>query len=683
MKAFQRFVRGGLFSSMPTRARQIALALLLALALLTMQAVSVSAAPVSPELQKRVRTATFEVVLAKPETERVTYEKTLPLELLPFQERTDKYRAVGTAFAIAPGQYVSAGHVMLAAVGGQFGAPALRDSGGNVYPIDQVLKFSLHEDFMVFSVANAPGVEPLEANTTLAIDDPVLAVGNALGDGVVIRDGLLTSMTPEEQDGRWKWLRFSAAASPGNSGGPLLDTTGKVVGIVIARSESENLNYALPIERVLNAPASAASYDSRQSFGLPMLQNKQVAVFKGTFRLPVSFANFSKSYLDARLKFYTSERDRLLHDSAAELFPNGQSSKVLAASNRPDYPALIVQKDDHTWSVEDGGAPERADLPGEGSVEVRFVGETALFSIVRGREAHDDGFYTDSGAFIETLLKGMKLTRSVGMQSVRVISAGVAARDTLFADVLRRRWQLRTWPLGYVDLSLVVAALPTPDGYVGMLRFAGPGDVDRVTEEVTMLTGYFETPFNGTLAQWRAHLARKSLLPEALASLKLERTEKDGLSFESTRLHLKVPPSAVKLTEESLMRIDLLHMLDGKRLVSDIGAVKISRDHLGETYFAAYRQPKPDADAGRDLAQRWLSMMNRKEDFDGTVRHEPDYRAVWIRSSLGTKMDQHDLPDAASDVLYEIAYRTDDPVLPREMDQRRSDVMRGIRILEK
>ncbi len=103
---------------------------------------------------------------------------------------------------------------------------------------------------------------------------------------MVIRDGLLTSLTDEDQDGRWKWLRFSAAASPGNSGGPLLDTEGRVIGIVTMRSPGENLNYALPIQQAMKA-GGAASYDVRQSFALPMLQDTQVAVLKASFALPL------------------------------------------------------------------------------------------------------------------------------------------------------------------------------------------------------------------------------------------------------------------------------------------------------------------------------------------------------------------------------------------------------------
>jgi S1-C subfamily serine protease len=109
---------------------------------------------------------------------------------------------------------------------------------------------------VVFTLAQSPGKDvALPLDRTPALNAVVYAVGNALGTGVVIRDGLYTSDTPEQQDGAWKWMRFSAAASPGNSGGPLLDKDGKVIGVVLMKSANENLNYALPIREVLDAPA--------------------------------------------------------------------------------------------------------------------------------------------------------------------------------------------------------------------------------------------------------------------------------------------------------------------------------------------------------------------------------------------------------------------------------------------
>ncbi len=50
-------------------------------------------ADVSSDLQRQIRASTFEVVMSKP-ADTVTYEKPLPLELLPFIERTDRYRSM-------------------------------------------------------------------------------------------------------------------------------------------------------------------------------------------------------------------------------------------------------------------------------------------------------------------------------------------------------------------------------------------------------------------------------------------------------------------------------------------------------------------------------------------------------------------------------------------------------------
>jgi len=189
------------------------------------------AAEIDADVQQQIRAATFEVVQLKPPDGEVAYERPLSMELMPYQQRTDLYRSVGTAFAAGPNRYVTAGHVIVLGVGSQFGPPALRDATGKVYTIDQVLEYSDHEDFVVFSLREPPKqVQYLKAGPKPQLNDAVFAVGNALGEGVVIRDGVYTSDSPEEQDGKWNWLRFTAAASPGNSGGPLVDRHGRLVG---------------------------------------------------------------------------------------------------------------------------------------------------------------------------------------------------------------------------------------------------------------------------------------------------------------------------------------------------------------------------------------------------------------------------------------------------------------------
>src|SRR5688572_15958981 len=177
----------------------------------------------------------MEVVARKPVQDSAIYEKALPLELLPYAYRSDEYLPVGTAFAIGTNRFVSAAHVLDGFIGSNFALTGLRDSTGRVYEIDQILKYSMPQDFVVFSLKDAPNIKPLEAERRPAVGQAVYAVGNALGQGVVVRDGLYTSDTPEE----WKWVRFSAAASPGSSGGPLLDAKGRVIGVVRGASPNE------------------------------------------------------------------------------------------------------------------------------------------------------------------------------------------------------------------------------------------------------------------------------------------------------------------------------------------------------------------------------------------------------------------------------------------------------------
>ena len=245
--------------------------------------VPAAAAELDAQLLNKIQAATFEVVAAKPATDPLTYFKPLPFDLLPFQERNDKYYSVGTAFSLGNNRFVTAAHVLDTGIGSLWGAPALRDSKGRVFPVGKIEKVSLARDFAVFTVTGNPNAENLEINTQPQLHGAVYAVGNALGTGVIVRDGVYTSMTPEERDGRWKWLRFSAAASPGNSGGPLLDKDGAILGVVLMKSPNENLNYALPIQEVIDAPDRQAEIDNRVSYQLDVLDAPLNDIFREKF----------------------------------------------------------------------------------------------------------------------------------------------------------------------------------------------------------------------------------------------------------------------------------------------------------------------------------------------------------------------------------------------------------------
>jgi serine protease Do len=82
--------------------------------------------------------------------------------------------------------------------------------------------------------------------TELRSGDRVVFVGTPEGMDFTVHEGIV-SHTARQVLGV-AYLQIDANVNPGNSGGPVLDTTGRVVGVVTARvNEAEGLGLALPV----------------------------------------------------------------------------------------------------------------------------------------------------------------------------------------------------------------------------------------------------------------------------------------------------------------------------------------------------------------------------------------------------------------------------------------------------
>jgi hypothetical protein len=576
---------------------------------------------VTPELQHAIRTATFEVVMKKPDKDPVTYEKPLPLDLLPFIERTDAYRSIGTAFALGHNTYVTAAHVVAAGVASQYGPPALRRSDGTVLAIERILQFSQHEDFVVFSLVNDPAEAGFAVNRQPKLDDPVLAVGNALGEGIVIRDGLFTSETAEDQDGAWKWIRFSAAASPGNSGGPLLDGEGKVIGVVIGKSPNENLNYSLPIGRVLDADHLKAHFDQRQLVSLPYVHGTYTYAFKDSFNLPLNWPDFVKAYQTLTGRHNDAARAALLKSYASTLFPKGEGSdSVLFDANANGFrPRVIAQQADGNWSAYEP-TYSSTDLSGDGSVSVAAAAGMAILRLVRPNAATDDAFYGDSRAFMDLALKALNLRRKVGSDQVRVTSLGAARSDTSHVDSYGRKWQERVWAVPFLDIYLVAMLLPTPDGYAGVIEYSPSALLYEAEDRARLTVEQVDVSYTGTLTQWQAHLRRRALLPAGFNDVKLESTPR--WTLRSHRFISAVPPAVLALSDKSQMSLTMGFMNDGSHVVWDIKEVWWNRDDRKIAAVGLWRRDRPPTSAKLELRTKFSSMRDRRSPYDGRISHE-------------------------------------------------------------
>ena len=110
----------------------------------------------------------------------------------------------------------------------------------------------LEEKGVPFAVAT------LGDSDSLRMADTVLAIGNAMGAGQTVTKGIVSALgltidinDPNRPDIiTLNVLQTDAAVNRGNSGGPLLNSRGEVIGIVTAKQMGNNIEgmgYALPI----------------------------------------------------------------------------------------------------------------------------------------------------------------------------------------------------------------------------------------------------------------------------------------------------------------------------------------------------------------------------------------------------------------------------------------------------
>src|SRR3989344_1202816 len=90
--------------------------------------------------------------------------------------------------------------------------------------------------------------EPLEFSEDVSVGEKVIAIGNPLGLSFSVTEGIISSENREvEGFSNARYIQTDVALNPGNSGGPLINTDGKVIGINNFKiSGAENIGFALP-----------------------------------------------------------------------------------------------------------------------------------------------------------------------------------------------------------------------------------------------------------------------------------------------------------------------------------------------------------------------------------------------------------------------------------------------------
>ena len=118
-------------------------------------------------------------------------------------------------------------------------------SDGGTYEVKNVLGYSEELDIALLKTTKSNSTA-VETCTSVTTGETVYVLGSSLGLTGTFSEGLVS--TAERTVDDVSFIQISAPISHGNSGGPVVNSMGQVVGIASAGfEEGQNLNLALPI----------------------------------------------------------------------------------------------------------------------------------------------------------------------------------------------------------------------------------------------------------------------------------------------------------------------------------------------------------------------------------------------------------------------------------------------------
>jgi serine protease Do len=173
-----------------------------------------------------------------------------------------RVQSLGSGFVVsADGVVITNNHVIKDA-----DEVTVNFADGRKYVAD-VVGFDPKTDIAVLRIHPEEPLKPLEfaASDHLRVGDWVMAIGNPFGLGGTVTVGIISARNRNLQSGPYDdFLQTDAAINRGNSGGPLFDMNGKVVGINTAiispTGGSIGIGFAIPSEIATNVIEQLLQY---------------------------------------------------------------------------------------------------------------------------------------------------------------------------------------------------------------------------------------------------------------------------------------------------------------------------------------------------------------------------------------------------------------------------------------
>lgn len=571
---------------------------------------------ISPEIQSKIKNSVFELVTNKIEDKNITYEKSLSTS-----SRTDTFTSIGTAFLLNDGSFWSAAHNFTLYGDTVYKNYYIRDSKGKTYSVDKITALSNTRDFISFTVPDFVSQNDfgLSSSDSFELNDSIFSVGQEQGKGIVIHDGMISDQTPEDFNGDWNWIKFSTSANSINSGSPLLNTDGAVIGIITKNNET--MNYALPIKEIETGKNSPGYIDFRFYYRLPnILNKKEYHQFDYSIKLPATYTDLHTELTD----IYKKQIETVFNKMKSEYSPDspngfGNSKEFPSISFNSffsDTPMTLYLSNQGNWEI-GSGTSKTYQLENNGSIEYLNLLNYQAFTITKPDSISEEKLVTTPQIYMDYITKVLNLKRTIGNSEITIKSFGQPSSSDTYTDYFGRTWFVNYYPVDFADSMIITYGLPLPTGMYVLFKMDRRSSITASHYlDMSFVADHTFNSYFGHIHEWEKYIdcGSSGIIP-------LSNLEK-GISLNITDQQHEISMDNIKIILNDdyfpLSKDNRFHIRtgyskkNGRTILENRGFLVYSNQKNDDyKYFGISKILKPIPAANKKIQEQWSQVKNK------------------------------------------------------------------------
>jgi len=490
-----------------------------------------------------------------------------------------------------------------------------------------------------------------------------------LGEGIVVRNGLVLGTVSEEDSGRWNLLKSSADGNPGNSGGPLVTPKGKVIAVVTGLRD--NILYSVPADIILNGSRTELPFRVKSIFGHLILSNNYKRTFETQAPLPGSYTQVRRTIWEAYEKDYDVSMSTLFKE-APEYLTGPNNVYLLNSSLSSNFPEIsFVDPNDNNWKLSN---LERKNytLDGNGRLSYASVSGYNFYKIRRPVSVSLEKACTDPKYIMDLILQNIRTERFLwGNDKYRILSFGEPSVIGEFRDSLGRTWITAHWDIDYDDRVLIMYILPLPNGPAVVATMQPSALRSDYEWDLRKICEHTYAAYDATFSEWKDFIALEKYIPDFLKGFYFEwDSGRQRFSLGGGSLSLGADRQVFDWDNGSELFLAPSWYKQKDSPAFGVRKIVLSRDVRGKEFVVLYRNIKPDAKLGAGAMENWNDLVIQKYPFDG----KPGISAKDNTGSVGAILRAQ---GSDPETLYTLYLSMENPMNEENLSQRFNALRQG------